>query len=342
MGSKIWAKRIAAFQLAIDLREDLELDAHLKPVYEPNKKHAMANAHLAMSSKRGKGYKYKKKAVFWTPEPEPPKELWVTIITIENTEVMGFGYQPYMLFTRRKMPWIPKFDLYFDKGPSPIKVIRLSKPIIMSEYHESFMEELNQFTVRVFHHIFNKRFAFTTEVTPYWIGPALVTDTEITEDTEFGDAMDWEQFLYAARNEYSDFSFLTSDDESAKNKVMLEVRNHSRRFLSLGIARDLKPSDPCPEDAPGYKKFTIFEYTHYMVQTGDWRKKETAYIANLKTKEDVVVKVERITQWFPQTFNSPRDAKNLKKTAYICSLAYHCSSVRITLPQRSIQSSNAD
>jgi endoribonuclease Dicer len=331
MPSKIWAKRFAAFELAVKLREDLELDGWLKPVYEPNKRHVMANAILSLNSKKGKGYKYKKKAVFWTPNPEAPDpvELWATVITIKDTGVLGFGYQPYVILTRKKMPCIPSFELFFDMGPSNIIFTRLAKPIRMADY-PGMMGDLNEFTTRTFHHVFNKKFKFTTKVTPYWIGPILSAgSSDITEGSDFNQIFDWKQFNYAAKNELAPNNFheITTDEE-ANGKVMMEIRNFSRRFVSLRLAPHLKPTDPCPEGTPGHTKFNIFEYTVFL----DSKKKESPYVAGLREKKDIVIEAERIAQWFPLTYNAPRDSKNLKKTAYVTTVPFHISPVRIPHP----------
>ncbi len=114
-GSKAVAKCAAAFEMCLQLLRGKYLDEHLQPAFA-KRIHAMRNAGLAVSSKKKAEYNMRIRAEIWSTLGEP-SELYATALTLAKPDTLGRNSVPLLLLSRKPLPGIASFPLFFRRQP---------------------------------------------------------------------------------------------------------------------------------------------------------------------------------------------------------------------------------
>lgn len=335
MTTRAGAKRAAAFEACLQLRAGDYLDAYLLPKHRIKNVPKMANAHLALDSNKTSSYASKEKPGFWTiKDNTPPLQVWVTIFVLDNQKEIGERLVPMALVTREKLPKIPDFLVYSDRGGSSNVIsLRLNKPLIGSEEN---LHKLDMFTIRLFYDLFNKLFELDYSTIPYWISPCKNKD--YTEDTLAEDALDWEMMVYIM----SALEFEWDRDtpiEAFIDRFLVDRRQRSRRFVVHDCDPTLEPKDLVPTQgaqAPGVEN--ILDYSYNAGKKGAVKWKWVKW--EIPETEPVLIAdrlLHRLNYLDPP---SEKDA-NTATNAYICPSAFQVSMVCLSVCVRA-EGSTAD
>ncbi|RPA90243.1 hypothetical protein L873DRAFT_1718671 [Choiromyces venosus 120613-1] len=257
MPTKMAAKRSASFMACLELRRKNELDENFMPKPRSKRYPQMANAHLALDMHNSNVYPRKVKPDFWKIDT-PLLELWFNILLLSNPAGMASEIQPICLITRNKLPPIPAFTIYSDKGvESELIVLQLSKSLRPSP---DTLQKLCQFTHLLFLDLFNKTFELTLDNVPYWIAP--IKGTNFTEDSLPHNTLDWKLLEEIS----SGANILWDNNYSVENligRLLIDRRKRSRRFTILGHDPTLNSTDPYPsgyECPPGILDIQDYSY----------------------------------------------------------------------------------
>ncbi|KAL9000121.1 MAG: hypothetical protein Q9169_001196 [Polycauliona sp. 2 TL-2023] len=256
---KAIAKRSAAFEACVLLRQGGHLDEHLVSTHH---KHlpAMRNAHLALSMNRSSSYDMKVKPNVWQDSRGSiPDSLYMTILELEHPEMLGRPCHPIALLTRTPMPHLPDTLVHLQmKRTSNMLFTSLQDRIHVSEER---LSKLNIFTLRIYKDVFNKTFEVNEPAMSYWFAPLITGFKSIISERMPGRLIDWAAINYVAANEFWKWSIECPYDE-LKDRFMVDRWDGSRRFWSIKVLPNLKPQDPVPADAAPHRHMdTIINYT---------------------------------------------------------------------------------
>ncbi|KAG9237330.1 hypothetical protein BJ875DRAFT_159968 [Amylocarpus encephaloides] len=261
------AKCSAAFETCLLLIKGKYLSEWLLPTYTKQLP-AMRNALLAVSSKKREEYDMKNKPDLWAPSGDI-NVLFLTKLAIADPEALGRPSQPLVLLTRSPLPTLPSFNLHFDpKKNSAVHLTSWSAPLNISAHT---LEQINLFTLCIFHDVFSKEYESNPAKMPYFLAPlnhlALSPEADILEIiawdvlTEFyGRQKDMQAKGWELR------TWAIEPDEFFHDKYIIDPFDGSRKLWCKGIAPQYKPLDPVPPNtAPvsGTKKNkdNILEYS---------------------------------------------------------------------------------
>ncbi|KAG0129258.1 hypothetical protein HOY82DRAFT_488379 [Tuber indicum] len=258
MPTKRAAKQSASFFTCLELRGKGELDENLMPKSSRTERNPkMTNAHLALDIHSSNIYPKRAKPDFWKIDA-PPFELWFNILLLSNPTGMAPAIQPICLVTRNKLPSIPAFTVYSDKGAeSELIILQLSKSLRASP---DTLKKLCQFTHRLFFDLFNKTFELTLNTVPYWIAP--IKGSNFTKESLPENTLDCELLEEVA----SRAGILWDDNypsEKLIGRFLIDRRQRSRRFIVLDHHPTLKSTDPYPpsyECPPGIIDIQDYSY----------------------------------------------------------------------------------
>ena len=308
---KAIAKRSAAFEMCLLLRQGNHLDSNLMPTikkYLP----AMRNAHLALNMNKSDMYEMKTKPSVWQQtRGTAPKELFMTVLQLEQPENLGRSSQPLALLTRTRMPDFPPILLYLkiDKQ-SYVTCTSIATSLAATDL---ILRKLNRFTLCMYKDIFNKKFEDNIPDMSYWIAPILNRQS-IHKDNESPDALiDWQTLNFV--HEHDDESGLkwtpeTPNSELA-NRYLVDRWDGGRRFFSIAVVPGLKPLDPVPADAVSHKYMNnIIDYSVSLFSKS--RAKVTW------NHEQPVILAERILHRLNWLDNYTEKEQAVKTTAYVC------------------------
>ena len=247
---KSLAKRSAAFEACVLLHERNYIDKHLVSTYHKYLPQ-MRNAHLALTSKKTKAYINKLKPDLWKENlGSPPERLYLTIIELDSPEKLGRDYQPLALLTRRGLPAFPLFPLHVRVGEiSNVVCTSVSRDLAIDAAR---LNELTEFTLRVFSDVYYKDFGKDVDNMAYWLAPVLKDWRELTLQQSTGQRIDWAAVSYVFNNLELPWSIDTPNDHLV-NRYIID-RWAPERFYSIAIEPGLKPRDPVPEGAPPRKQ----------------------------------------------------------------------------------------
>ncbi|KAK8161000.1 hypothetical protein BKA80DRAFT_311181 [Phyllosticta citrichinensis] len=250
---KAIAKRSAAFEACLQLRQQEFLDENLLPIYTKQLP-ALRNAKLALNCKKTNSYEMMTKPAFWADlRGTEPDELYATII--ELPDGLDRPHQPLAIFTRKPLPKIPSFPLFLNSGKKSRVDLR-PENIKFTCSHEQLVK-LSSYTFRIFFDIYNKKFEEDIANLSYWLAPVTPSYfmRENREDLE--ELLDWPalEAVYKT-DEHKGYRFRRGEypDDFLLNKYLVDQFDGGRRFYSERINPDLKPTDPVPEDAIRAKK----------------------------------------------------------------------------------------
>ena len=256
---KAIARRSAAFEACLLLRQSDHLDKNLIPTYHKSLPQ-MRNAHLALNMNKAHSYNMKIKPSIWEKtRGSLPSELFLTILSLERPENLGRPCQPLALLTRTQLPEIPPFPLHLQVG----QVSQLLCTSILTSLNVSgrTLTELNDFTLRIYYDIFNKTFEVNEPQMSYWLAP-IISSWETSRKCDPPDQLiDWAVLAHVSHNPEIPWTIDMPHAELI-DRYLVDRWHGGNRFYSLEIKPDLKPSHPVPEDAAKTKTMdSIINYT---------------------------------------------------------------------------------
>ena len=257
--SKAIAKRSAAFEACLRLRQGGHIDERLLPTYQKQLP-AMRNAHLALNLKKGNAYNMRVKPKMWEEARGTiPEELYITIFNLEEVIDVDLAYSPLALLSRSPLPNFPLIPLHLQPGNTThVSCTSIAQSLKVTQ--ES-VEALTVFTLRIFKDIFNKTFESNSSQMSYWFAPISSIRLEPLKPGFPNNLVDWEVLNTVRENE--EFSWTPGTPHSEiEHKYMVDKWNGARRFFSKQVVPNLKPTDPVSEEAPKYKFMnSILDYT---------------------------------------------------------------------------------
>ena len=249
---KLIARQSAAFNACIMLIKEEHLDEHFLPKYVKQLP-ALRNARLAIENKKQDAYEMLTKPSLWAEgRGDLPGTYYMTTISLDDQ--WDRPTRPLALITRMRLPSLPQFPLYrLDGGQVNVLCSSVNCGLTLST---SEVGELTGFTLTIFKDIYNKTFENVPEKMSYWLAPMnsdaldhgeMTIDWDVVHDTSHQEAYQWKT---------------TMDAHQLAGKFLIDPFDGGRRIFVTGITKDLKPTDPAPQDVPGkYKKDSIISYS---------------------------------------------------------------------------------
>lgn len=321
---KAVARRSAAFEACLLLRQSNHLDKNLLPTYHKTLPH-MRNAHLALNMKKAHSYPMKTKPSLWEKtRGSLPIELFLTILSLEAPENVGRPCQPLALLTRTRLPEIPSFTLHLQADKvSQLLCTSVSTSLKLGG---TVLTELNDFTLRIYYDIFNKTFEVNEPQMSYWLAP-IVKSWETSRKRDPPDQLiDWA--ILAHVSQHSDIPW-TIDMPHAEliDRYLVDKFHGGNRFYSLEIKPNLKPSDPVPEGTAKAKHMdSIINYT-----ISHLYKNAKRYV---KWEDDQpVILAHRILHRLNLLDEITEKEKDVNTTAYLCPQPLKISAVSWLFPR---------
>ena len=319
---KAIARRSAAFEACLLLRQSNYLDKNLIPTYHKSLPH-MRNAHLALNLKKSHSYNMKIKPDLWASTlGSLPNELFITVLSLEKPENLGRPCQPLALLTRTRLSSIPPFPLHLQAE----KVSQLlCTPISTSlDVSGKVLNQMTEFTLRIYYDIFNKKFEMNEPQMSYWLAP-IVNTWKTSRGCEPPNLLiDWTVLARVSR--YSDTPWtVNTPHEELIDRYLIDRWTGGNRFYSLEIKSDMKPSDPVPEGTAKAKFMdSIINYT-------------TSYLyknsrSKVKWEENQpVILAHKILHRLNLLDEITEKEKGVNTTAYLCPQPLKISAVRFWL-----------
>ncbi|KAK8235709.1 dicer-like protein 1 [Phyllosticta capitalensis] len=250
---KAIAKRSAAFEACLQLRQQEFLDENLLPIYTKQLP-ALRNAKLALNCKKTNSYEMMTKPVFWSDlRGTEPEELHVTIIDLPDG--LDRPHQPLAILTRKPLPAIPSFPIFLNSGKKSRVELKPQSTKLRCSREELF--KLSSYTFRIFFDIYNKRYEEDIANLSYWLAPVKPSYIVMNEGDDVHEHLDWPALdIVRDTEEFKGWRFKRGEfpDEFLLNKYFVDQFDGGRRFYSERINPDLKPTDPVPDDAIRAKK----------------------------------------------------------------------------------------
>lgn len=235
------AKRSAAFQMCFLLRRGQYLDENLLPIYTKQLP-AMRNAMLALNSKKTNMYDMKTKPSLWEgSRGVVPTELFPTVVSFTNDP--DKPYQPLILLTRTPMPEFPSFPLHMSTGKQINTAFKRMKLPLHIQADD--LEKITTFTLRIFLDVFNKKYEVDAANLSYWLAPLRRDSVKLYESSDVRMLVDWDILRVVQTNEEYTWTPETTH-AFLLDRFLVDRWDGGRRFYSVSIAPDLRPSDPVP------------------------------------------------------------------------------------------------
>lgn len=253
------AKRSAAFEICLLLRQGGHLDGNLIPTYHKQLP-AMRNAHLALNMKRSDSYVMKVKPSIWEKtRGTQPDELYMTILELEEPENLGRSSQPLALLTRTPMPDFPPILLHLQVNKSSqIMCTSISRSVKLTE---TTLMILNTFTLRIYKDIYNKKFEENVADMSYWIAPIIKHPKLDERDLVPESLIDWSVLQEVYENLELGWD-IDKPHSYLENRYLVDKWDGGRRFFSVSVIPEMRPQDPVPANAVVHKYMTsILDYS---------------------------------------------------------------------------------
>lgn len=284
--SKILAKCSAAFETCVMLIKKKYIDDHFQPVFL-KKLPTMRNARLAVSSDKKENYKMLLRPKIWSALGDGiPTDLFATTIILDSPEALGRPSRPLILFSRKKLPDLLDIPLFFGNGQS--SVARLFSCSESMKFTTEQVRGLAKFTLKVFEDVFSKEYDAKPEQLPYFLAPSTRNYDDVTLDTQAH--VDWGAVDIVRDN--ASLAWENAPDEFFFDKFVTDPMDGSRKLITKGINKSLRPSDPTPEGVPerksrGYRQVeqNIKEYSNSLFlksrERAQWRDDQPVVNAEL-------------------------------------------------------------
>ena len=190
----------------------------------------------------------RKKPEFWANTSTVYLGQWYpTIITVDRNHNPEKPYRPVVIFTRRALPTISDFKLYFSRMPS-IAYLRPGLPVDIAEEQ---MQLLYQYTLRTMRSIVNKAYTCEYNDMPFFIAPLSFNwDIQVGMNPPkwpFPDVLGfipWEQVVFAAEQYLVPLRTETTQAlEADIQDSIIQDRwtEFTRRYDCIRVRPDLNP-----------------------------------------------------------------------------------------------------
>lgn len=288
------AKCSAAFEVCMKLINNKFLDDNLLSRFV-ERRNVMANARLAVSSKKKAKYNMRLKPKLWD-EVGMPKRLHATALILSRPNAVGRPSRPLLMLTRKPLPQIKSFPLYFGSsgqhGMSSDITCRILD--ISIEPTDDELQLFTKFTLKIFHDIFNKKYMAIADTMPYFFAPANENHTSTFSDlSSLRGVIDWHILRSVMQTDAVPYRGDEPEDFYV-NKYIVDPHDGSRRFWSRGIRKDLTPHSLVPADVehfPGCRQWKKAEVTHDILNWSvtSWKATREAREMMWNEKQPVVV-----------------------------------------------------
>lgn len=267
---KAFAKCSAAFEMCLELRRRGHLDANLLSTMKKTAP-ASANKQLALTEKKKDRYPMRIKPDIWhTGLGTVPEHLYLMVVDVDAG--LDRPHQPLGILTRIPLPQFPSFPIYLkDDRESNVITVPLSNPL---EVSADLLELLSNFFFLTYKDITHKDFEIDVKKMYYWQVPIRILE-DITTNSIPEDVIDMRQLRCVEHAEhrwrpdmsvqeineatlrvyYQSESRWTpaTPNEALLDRYIVDRGDGGRRFYSVQVMSDMKPSDPVPKDVPAYK-----------------------------------------------------------------------------------------
>lgn len=320
---KSLAKRSAAFDACIELRNREYLNEHLMPIYQ-KRAPAMRNALLAVDMKKRNQYDMRVKPTIWEESRGTlPEKLWITIV--DFTHGLERSHQPLALLTRKPLPRLPSFPIHLNDGRlTSVVSVSLYEPLRLTK---DMLDKVTRYTMRIFQDVFSKIYEVDSSKVSYWLVPAT---QRLTHDLQHNDgvgqeldsklAIDWMLVDEVWHNEAYKWTPEMPNDFLI-GKFFVDIWDGSRKFYCKGIDPTRKQTDPIPGDVAKSKfSGTLLDYSVSL-----WAKarKARTWSPNQPVVEAEKVLVSRRNRLAPPEL---KEVKEITK-AYLCPEPHRISAV---------------
>lgn len=285
------AKCSAAYEICLKLLKNKWLDENLQSKFV-ERRHIMANAHLAVSSKKKARYDMRLKPTLWS-ELGKPEKLYAMVLTLTKPNALERPSRPLLILTRKPLPRMRPFPLYFgpaEQGMASDVVCQvLNRPLSVSQED---LEVFVRFTLMIFLDVFNKRYVANAEDLPYFFAPTTIThDFTSSASSSMGGLIDWALLHHVL---HTDAETYTGDepDEFFRDKYIVDPHDGSRRFWLRGTRRDLQCDSPVPKDVvynPNNRQWKRSEVAHNILNWSVTAWKATRGAKTWNEKQPVAV-----------------------------------------------------
>lgn len=256
------AKCSAAFEVCFKLLQMKFLDANLRSKFV-ERRHAFANARLAVSSKKKAKYDMRIKPQIWD-ELGVPEKLHAMVLLLANPTALHRPSRPLLLLTRKPLPQVKAFPMFLDEhGVASDAICQvLSTPI---EVTKTDVQLFTRFTLKVFLDIFAKRYVAGPQDVPYFLVPTNRSHGFIFRAvSNLRDIIDWSLLDHVLKYDAQVYTGEEPDD-FFEDKYVVDPHDGSRRFWLCGVRRDLTCQNLVPdsvEHQPGYRQWKRGEAAH--------------------------------------------------------------------------------
>lgn len=183
----------------------------------------------------------------------------MTVLALESAKALGRSSQPLALLTRFPFPKLPSFPLHLRPGNrSDIRCIPLITSVVLPD---TMLPKLTSFTLRVYKDIFNKTYETNDQNMSYWLAPVTRSLPIDLENAQPESLIDWPIIQLVYENEEIPWS-IDLPLGRLSDRYLIDRWDGGRRFFSIEVAPELKPSDPVPDGSAAHKYMnSIIDYT---------------------------------------------------------------------------------
>ncbi|ETI20854.1 hypothetical protein G647_07197 [Cladophialophora carrionii CBS 160.54] len=280
--NKALAKRSAAWHCIYKLRKAHLLDENLDSIFSKVKP-ANLNARIAVSERKDE-YDKKVKPDFWvnsgTTSPILPTELFVTHIRVEP-ESSAWSSEGVLLFSRAKLPAIPRFSVYVDNNVEKhVTFYQYADPVVVTTDQ---VEALTTYTLNgIFYDIFNKQYSHNSTSMSYWLAPP----GQPGQSRAFEKVVHMKQLLAAGAPERGKWNPSTSSSDARKwcNAFLVDRGSGKFRYFTGEILPGKTIFDATPDSAKSLNK----KYDKTIIEFSDstWRAKSKDFEKEVKDGYD--------------------------------------------------------
>ncbi|KAI9848483.1 MAG: Dicer-like protein 1 [Thelocarpon superellum] len=295
------AKRSAAFEACLMLRQRSFLDKYLLPTYRKQLP-IMRNALLALHTKTGQVYDQKTKPDLWARSVDNvPAVLFLTVLELARSEGLDRPHQPLALLTRTLLPAFPAFPVYFRSGAKSEVVSNRASSISMTREK---LDLVNTFTLRIFLDLFNKEYENDVARMPYWLAPVQFNPANEAYEIE------WDTISVVQENQCLQWRDVTSTD-FWNDKFIVDPFDGGTRYFSEAVSPDHAPYDPVPSGVPLRKNMeNILQYS-----VSFWRKTRERAIWR---DDQPVIKAHMVMHRHNWLDEPSEEEKKTSTECYIC------------------------
>ena len=157
--------------------------------------------------------------------------------------------RPLGLLTRGPLPRLPRFPVYrLDGNPSNVVSVPLKEPLVVDE---DILNTLNNFTLRMFLDIFNKKFERNHLKMSYWLAPLEESSFNPGLSSESPEGLvDWQLLKRVSETESIPWEGKTMHANILEDKFIVDPFSGGRRFFSKRVRDDMSMHDRIPPNCP--------------------------------------------------------------------------------------------